>query len=258
MRSSGPDEFSAVASSSRGRGQREGGPMKVGTEQEWQAARKELLVAERELEGRAKRVEEQRRELPWVPVEKEYAFATEEGPKTLPELFDGRSRLLIYHFMFGEDWETACPGCATVPDGLGGVVEQIKDQDATLICMSQAPLETLVAFKQARGWSVPWVSAHGSDFLFDYGFAFRREEMSGIVREEFDMGELLREAPQWLRDYREDVGAPDLESAVSVSAGWSVFAMRDGAVYNTYRVYPHSRLITPLFSELLELLPNKE
>ena len=102
------------------------------------------------------------------------------------------------------------------------------------------------------------MSAHGDDFLFDYGYAFRREEMSGIVREEFDMGQLLREAPQWLRDYREDVGAPDLESAVSVSAGWSVFAMRDATVYNTYRVYPHSRLITPLFSGLLELLPNTE
>jgi hypothetical protein len=87
---------------------------------------------------------------------------------------------------------------------------------------------------------------------------FVREEMSGVVREEFDMGQLLREAPQWLRDYREEVGAPDLESAVSVSAGWSVFAMRDGAVYNTYRVYPPSRIVTPLFSRLLELLPNKE
>jgi hypothetical protein len=102
--------------------------MKVGTEREWREARRALLVAERELEERAKRVEAQRRELPWVPVEKEYAFATEEGPKTLPELFEGRSRLLIYHFMFGEDWETACPGCATVPDGLSGVIAQMKDQ----------------------------------------------------------------------------------------------------------------------------------
>jgi hypothetical protein len=100
------------------------------------------------------------------------------------------------------------------------------------------------------------VSAYGSDFLFDYSFAFRREEMSSVVREEFDMGQLLREAPQWLRDYREQVGAPDLESAASVSAGWSVFAMQDGAAYNTYRVYPHSRIVTPLFSVLLELLPT--
>jgi predicted dithiol-disulfide oxidoreductase (DUF899 family) len=127
----------------------------------------------------------------------------------------------------------------------------------TLICMSRAPLEKLAAYKQRRGWTVPWASAHGSDFLFDYGYAFRREDMSGVVREEFDMGQLLAEAPQWLRDYREEVGAPDLESAVSVSAGWSAFAMRNGAAYNTYRVYPHSRLVTPLFSVLLGLLPTK-
>ena len=133
-----------------------------------------------------------------------------------------------------------------------------SDRDVTLLCMSHAPLEKLVAEKRRHGWTMPYVSAHGSDFLFDYGYAFRREGMSGTVREEFDMGQLLREAPQWLRDYREDVGAPDLESAVSVSAGWNVFAMRDGTVYNTYRVYPHSRLITPLFSGLFELLPNKE
>ena len=231
--------------------------MKVGTEQEWQGARKELLAAERELEKHAERVEQQRRELPWVLAENQYTFATETGPRTLPELFEGRSRLLIYHLMFGEDWEVACPGCSSLADGLSGTVSHVNDRDVTLLCMSQAPLEKLVAFKEAREWSVPWVSAHGSDFLFDYGFAFRREEMSGIVREEFDMGELLREAPQWLRDYREEVGAPDLESAVSVSAGWSVFAMRDGTVYNTYRVYPHSRIVRPLFSVLLELLPTK-
>jgi predicted dithiol-disulfide oxidoreductase (DUF899 family) len=230
--------------------------MKIGTEQEWQAARKELLAAERELEEHAKRVTQQRRELPWVPVEKEYTFATDEGPKSLPELFDGRSQLLVYHLMFGEEWAVACPGCSSLADGLGGAVRHVNDRDVTLLCMSLAPLQRLIEYKTSRGWTVPYVSAHGDDFLFDYGFAFRREEMSGIVREEFDMGQLLREAPQWLRDYREEVGAPDLESAVSVSAGWSVFAMRDAAVYNTYRVYPHSRIITPPFSVLLELLPS--
>jgi predicted dithiol-disulfide oxidoreductase (DUF899 family) len=231
--------------------------MKVGTEQEWQAARKELLAAERELEEHAERVDEQRRELPWVRVEKEYGFATEEGSRTLPELFEGRSQLLIYHLMFGEDWEVACPGCSSLADGLSGTIAHLNDRDVTLVCMSQAPLEKLAAYKERRGWTVPWVSAYGSDFLFDYGFVFRREDMSGVVREEFDMGQLLREAPQWLRNYREEVGASDLESAVSVSAGWSVFAMRDGAAYNTYRVYPHARLVTPLFSPLLGLLPTK-
>jgi predicted dithiol-disulfide oxidoreductase (DUF899 family) len=136
------------------------------------------------------------------------------------------------------------------------VVAHLTDRDVTLVCISQAPLEKLTDYKAQRAWTVPWVSAYGSDFLFDYGFAFRREDMSGIVRDEFDMGQLLREAPQWLRDYREEVGASDLKSAVSVSAGWSVFAMRDGVPHNTYRVYPHSRIVTPLFSGLLELLPT--
>jgi predicted dithiol-disulfide oxidoreductase (DUF899 family) len=231
--------------------------MKVATEQEWQAARKELLAAERELEEHARRVEKRRRALPWVPVENEYRFATEEGPRSLLELFDGRSQLLVYHLMFGEDWEVACPGCASLVDGLSdGILLHLNNRDVTLICISQAPIEKLLAYKQRRGWTAPWVSSHGSEFLFDYGFAFRREEMSGVVREEFDMGELLRESPQWLRNYREEVGAPDLESAVSVSAGWSVFAMRDDVAYSTYRVYPHSRIIAPLFSVLLELLPS--
>jgi predicted dithiol-disulfide oxidoreductase (DUF899 family) len=210
--------------------------MKHSTEQEWKAARRKLLAAERELEEHAERVERQRRELPWVPVEKEYSFATGDGPKSLPELFEGRSQLLIYHLMFGEEWEVACPGCSSLADGLGGTVVHLNDRDVTLICMSQAPLEKLVTYRQRRGWTVPWVSAYGGDFLFDYGYAFRRGERSSSNREEFDMDRLVREAPQWLRDYRAEVGAPDLESAVSVSAGWSVFAMRYGAAYNTYRV----------------------
>jgi predicted dithiol-disulfide oxidoreductase (DUF899 family) len=230
--------------------------LKVGTEQEWQEARRQLLAAERDLEEHEKRVVEQRRQLPWVAVEKEYAFATQDGRKSLAELFQGRSQLLIYHLMYGEDWEVACPGCTSLVDGLGGVVAALNDRDVTLLCMSQAPLEKLLAYKERRGWTVPYVSAYGSDFLFDYGYAFRREEMSGMVREEFDMGQLLNEAPEWLRGYREDVGAPDLESAVSVSAGWSAFAVHEGTVHNTYRVYPHSRLITPLHSGLVELLPN--
>jgi predicted dithiol-disulfide oxidoreductase (DUF899 family) len=229
--------------------------MNLGTERDWEAARKELLAAELDLEKHVERVEQQRRELPWVPVENEYTLATDAGSRTLPELFEGRSRLLIYHLMFGEEWEVACPGCTSVADGLGGTVAHLNDRDVTLICMSQAPLEKLAAYKAPRGWTVPWVSAYGSDFLFDFGFAFRREEMSSTARDEFDMGELLREPSQGLRDYREEVGAPDLESALSVSAGWSVFAMRSGAVYDTYRAYPPARLVSPLFSPLLGLLP---
>ncbi len=231
--------------------------MKIATEQEWQAARKELLAVESELEEHSARVAQRRRELPWIPVEKDYRLATEDGPKSLPELLEGRSQLLIYHLMFGEKWKVACPGCASLADGLSGTVIHLNNRDVTLICMSQAPPEKLVAYKQQRGWTVPWVSAYGSDFLFDYGFAFGPEEIASDVREEFDMAQLIREAPRWLRDYGDEVGAPDLESAVSVSAGWSVFAMQDGALYNTYRVWPPSRIVTPLFSGLLELLPTR-
>ncbi|MER9971772.1 DUF899 family protein [Mesorhizobium sp. M0060] len=105
---------------------------------EWQAARKELLAAEQELAAHEQRVTKQRRELPWVPVEKHYAFPTDDGPKSLPELFDDRSQLLIYHLMFAEDWKTACPGCASVGDGLGGMVTHVNDRDVTLIAMSRA------------------------------------------------------------------------------------------------------------------------
>jgi predicted dithiol-disulfide oxidoreductase (DUF899 family) len=230
--------------------------MKIGTEQEWQAARRKLLASERELDEHASQVTQQRRELPWVAVEKEYEFATEDGDRSLTELFEGRSYLLLYHLMFAEGWQVACPGCSSLADGLSdGILRHLNNRDTTLTCMSQASLNSLIAEKERQGWTVPWVSAYDSDFLYDYGFAFRREDLSGVVREEFDMGEILRDPPPWLRGYREEVGAPDLESAVSVSAGWSVFAMRDDAVYNTYRVYPHSRIITPLFSALFELLP---
>jgi predicted dithiol-disulfide oxidoreductase (DUF899 family) len=232
--------------------------MKVGTEQEWQTARKELLAAERELEEHARRVEEQRRELPWVPVEEEYRFATEDGPKWLPELFEGRSQLLLYHLMFGEDWAVACPGCSSLADGLGGVVMHLNDRDVTLLCTSHAPLEKLVAYKRRRGGRSHTCRRTAATSCSTTTTRSAERRCPAPSEESSTWGQLLREAPQWLRDYREDVGAPDLESAVSVSAGWSAFAMRDGAVYNTYRVYPHSRLITPLFSGLLELLPNQE
>jgi predicted dithiol-disulfide oxidoreductase (DUF899 family) len=146
--------------------------MKVGTEQEWQVARKELLAAERELEEHAQRVEEQRRELPWVPVEKEYGFATEDGPKSLPELFEGRSRLLIYHLMFGEEWAVACPGCSSLADGLGGVVH--------LSWSARLRLRGAVR-RVTIGGSCAWRRAHGFQVFHDpsrYSARFMSEEAS--------------------------------------------------------------------------------
>src|SRR4051794_14560396 len=134
--------------------------MNLGTERDWEAARKELLAAELDLEKHVERVEQQRRELPWVPVENEYTLATDAGSRTLPELFEGRSRLLIYHLMFGEEWEVACPGCTSVADGLGGAGAHPKDPDGTLICMLPAPPQEPSPVQAPRRGARPSGAAH--------------------------------------------------------------------------------------------------
>ncbi len=159
--------------------------MKIGTEQEWQTARKELLGAERDLEEHTKRVEDQRRELPWVPVEKEYTFATDDGPKSLPELFDGRSQLLIYHLMFGEDWPVACPGCSSLADGLGGVVTHVK-------AVANRPFDFLAS-------SCSTVSPRS--------MAYRSMARRAFIRGRAEADEMLAQLASWGRALR-TVGEP--------------------------------------------------
>jgi predicted dithiol-disulfide oxidoreductase (DUF899 family) len=136
----------------------------VGTREEWEAAREELLKRENEHAERSEELARQRRELPWVPVEKEYSFETEEGTKTLAELFDGRSQLLAYNIMFGPDYEAACPGCSNLADHLGGGLVHLNHRDVTFPCFSRAPLEKLQAYKQRMGWKFPWVSTTRASF----------------------------------------------------------------------------------------------
>src|SRR5436190_7637908 len=146
---------------------------KIGTQEEWQAAREQLREREDELARLAKELSEQRRELPWVPVEKEYTFDTDVGQKTLAELFEGRSQLLVYHLMFGAGYtKGACPGCSNLVDHLDGGLVHLNHRDVTLLCMSRAPLDRIQAYKRRMGWKFPWVSAFGSDFPYDFGFAF--------------------------------------------------------------------------------------
>src|SRR5215203_95238 len=152
----------------------------VGTREEWLAARIELLEQEKHFTRRSDELARQRRELPWVAVEKEYSFETEEGTKTLAELFDGRSQLLAYNIMFGPEYAGACPGCSNLADHLDGGVVHLNHRDVTLICISRAPFEKIRAYKQRMGWKFPWVSSHGSDFPFDFGFALTEEQMAGI------------------------------------------------------------------------------
>ena len=154
---------------------------RTGTQEEWQAARAELLAEEKELTRRSDELAKKRRDLPWVPVEKDYAFETEGGTKSLSELFDGRSQLLIYHFMFGPVYEAGCPVCSSIADTLDPNAIHLRARDVTLICSSRAPLDKLLAYRQRMGWSFDWASTVGPDFHRDLGFLHTEEELKPFL-----------------------------------------------------------------------------
>jgi predicted dithiol-disulfide oxidoreductase (DUF899 family) len=157
---------------------------KVGTQEEWQAERDELLAKEKELTRLNDELAELRRQLPWVPVEKEYTFETEDGTKSLADLFDGRSQLLVYHFMFGPAYEAGCPVCSSIADTLDPNAVHLRARDVTLICSSRAPLEKLIGYRDRMGWSFNWVSTVGSDFHRDLGFLHTEEELKPFLEGE--------------------------------------------------------------------------
>jgi len=144
----------------------------VGTYDEWLAARRALLVREKELTRLSDEIAAQRMALPWVRVEKDYAFDTEDGPRTLTELFDGRSQLLVYHFMFGPDWDAGCPSCSFTADEFDRGIVHLEQRDVTMVCVSRAPVEKLAAYQRRMGWSFTWASSLRSDFNFDLGVSF--------------------------------------------------------------------------------------
>src|SRR5437016_11042814 len=152
---------------------------KVASREEWLAAREALLAREKEHTRMGDELARQRRELPWVRVEKEYRFETGEGIRTLAQLFDGRSQLLVYHFMFGPSYQAGCPTCSSSADAVNGVLSHLKARDVTMVYVSSASLEKLEAYKRRMGWSFPWVSCAGGDFNFDFGFA-RTEEQTRV------------------------------------------------------------------------------
>jgi predicted dithiol-disulfide oxidoreductase (DUF899 family) len=225
---------------------------KVGTREEWLAARNELLERENEHAQRSEELAQQRRELPWVPVEKEYSFATDEGKKTLAQLFDGRSQLLAYNIMFGPSYAAACPGCSNLADHLDGGVVHLNYRDVTLLCFSRAPLEKLQAYKRRMGWQFPWVSTYGSDFPFDFELAFTPEQMSGIE----EVQQTLKDPPDWLQDWAKAVGT-ELESGMAENPSWIAFAFEDGVVYHTYtRSAPDRDFVVPYYQQLLDRTPK--
>src|ERR671937_1256076 len=150
---------------------------KIGTREEWQSARDELAKLEAEQAERNEEIKRKRLDLPWVRVEKEYELDTEDGKKTLAELFDGRSQLLAYNIMLGPDYELgACPGCTSLADGFDGLLLHLNKRDVTFICFSRAPIDRLVAYKKRMGWQFPYVSTNGTDFPFDFGLALTEDQ----------------------------------------------------------------------------------
>jgi predicted dithiol-disulfide oxidoreductase (DUF899 family) len=197
---------------------------KVGTREEWQEARDELLKEEKELTRRSDELARKRRELPWVPVEKEYSFETEDGTKSLADLFDGRSQLLIYHFMFGPAYEAGCTVCSSITDTIAPNAVHLAARDVTMLLVSRAPVEKLQAYKKRMGWGLDWVSAGGSDFNRDLGFTATEEELRPFLE-----GEI----PPTVKEMAERSGT-DVAGYVTEGPGLSAYALSDGTVYRTY------------------------
>ena len=224
---------------------------KVGTAEEWEAAAAAVHEREQELGRLDEEIAKQRQEVPWVPVEKEYTLDTEDGKKTLPELFDGRSQLLIYQLMFGPTYEQACAGCTGLADSFDGVLPHLNARDVTLLAISRAPIEKLKAYKQRMGWNFPYVSSYGSDFNFDFGGSATEEQMASE-----QMRKMVEEADDWLRDWAKDVGT-DLEHGMAEIPAWNVFKLDDGVVYRTYyRTAPDRFLLSTYYHQLLDQVPD--
>jgi predicted dithiol-disulfide oxidoreductase (DUF899 family) len=219
---------------------------KVSTREEWEAARNALLEREKELTRLGDELARERRELPWVPIEKDYTFDTEDGTKTLAELFDGRSQLLVYHFMFGPSYEAGCPVCSSSADTVNGAVPHLNARDVTMLYVSRAPLEKLQAYKRRMGWSFPWVSSRDSDFNFDFGVSAPEEQISPLL----EAG-----VPLVVERLAADCGTTALGYMTEQQA-LSAFALSDGVVYQTYSAYARGVEIMMGFYPLLDRAPK--
>jgi predicted dithiol-disulfide oxidoreductase (DUF899 family) len=213
---------------------------KTGTREEWLAARLELLEDEKVLTRRSDELARRRQELPWVRIDKEYSFETDDGTASLADLFRGRSQLLIYHFMFGPDYKAGCPSCSAIADGFNGSAVHLANHDVTLCAVSRAPFAKLQAYKRRMGWSFPWASSFESDFNYDFAVAHTKEQQqSGSVEYNFratDTRPLLETGEGWAAEIASTVGT-DWPTYRRESPGVSAFALEDGVVYHTYSAY---------------------
>jgi predicted dithiol-disulfide oxidoreductase (DUF899 family) len=216
---------------------------KSGTREEWLAARLELLKAEKELTRRSDEVARQRQELPWVRIDKEYRFETDEGSASLADLFRGRSQLLVYHFMFGPDYTAGCPSCSSIADGFNGIAVHLANHDAMLWAVSRAPLAKLQAYKRRMGWTFPWASSVGGDFNFDFSVSYTKEQQREGIEYNFHREPEL----EWRAG--QEGGGEGAESRFAATCGidtatyrrekpgMSAFALEDGVICHTYSTY---------------------
>ena len=228
----------------------------TGSRKEWLAARLELLEAEKELTRRGDELAQRRQELPWVRVDKEYRFETDEGSASLADLFRERSQLLVYHFMFGPDYTAGCPSCSAIADGFNGFAVHLANHDVALSAVSRAPLAKLQAYKQRLGWTFPWASALGSEFNFDFNVSLTAEQQrKGAVEYNYrreaavDPNRALegRQTGQWGEGSEGGSEGPVAEMAASCGTdaatylrerpGMSAFVLEDGVVYHSYSTY---------------------
>lgn len=212
----------------------------VVSREEWLKARLDLLKEEKELTRRSDELARRRQALPWVRVDKTYEFDTEQGSATLPDLFQGRSQLLVYHFMFGPDYKAGCPSCSAVADGFDGSVVHLAHHDVTLMAVSRAPLPALLAYRERMGWSFSWASSGGSDFNFDFNVSFtEQQQRDGGIQYNYERaGHALdmRPAPAPVVKFAGMCGV-DASTYGRDRPGVSAFVMLEGAVYHTYSTY---------------------
>jgi predicted dithiol-disulfide oxidoreductase (DUF899 family) len=218
---------------------------RIGTREEWLAAREELLKREKEHTRLGDEIAQRRRDLPWVPVEKDYRFDTDEGERSLGDLFDGRSQLLVYHFMFGPSYEAGCPVNSSIADSIDGVLPHLHARDATLLLVSQAPLEKLQAYKRRMGWRLPWVSSSLGDFNFDLGFSQTEDQSREAVEQITRPRRGARGAPGQFSNEDWDAFPPiveqnarstgtDVVGYLTESPGFSAFVRDGGEVFHAY------------------------
>ena len=214
---------------------------RTGTREEWLAERLELLAAEKELTRQSDELARRRRELPWVPIEKDYRFETDVGPASLADLFQGRSQLLIYHFMFGPDYTAGCPACSAIADGFNGSHVHLANHDVLMMAVSRAPIDAIQAYKQRMGWTFPWASSQDDEFNYDFNVSVTEEQQRGGPVDynfgEQDMRPFIDATEGGAAEQARAVSVPTPRRTCARRPGVSAFALEDGVVHHTYSAY---------------------